>query len=186
MGWLADRAEAAQRIRRRCGRRRAASSRSACPTRRRTIRSRRSQWPDRGSISVYARNRDYHDVVKGMLKHLAQFIVSRFGPRREGVRRYRAGDGEAAGATRRARLAGQAHQPGVARARLLAVPGRDLHHARHRARRTARGPLRHLHALPRRSARPTPFPRPTGSMRRAASPTSRSSTTARSRTSCAR
>lgn len=36
---------------------------------------------DRGSISVYARNRDYHDVVKGMLKHLAQFIVSRFGPR---------------------------------------------------------------------------------------------------------
>ncbi len=36
--------------------------------------------PDRGTISVYARNRDYHDVVKGMLKHLAQFIVSRFGP----------------------------------------------------------------------------------------------------------
>ncbi|GAC1339803.1 MAG: tRNA epoxyqueuosine(34) reductase QueG [Acetobacteraceae bacterium] len=36
--------------------------------------------PDRGGISVYARNRDYHDVVKGMLKHLAAFIVSRFGP----------------------------------------------------------------------------------------------------------
>ena len=36
--------------------------------------------PDRGNISVYARNRDYHDVVKGKLKHLAQFIVSRFGP----------------------------------------------------------------------------------------------------------
>ena len=34
---------------------------------------------DRGSISVYARNRDYHDVARGMLKHLAQFIVSRFG-----------------------------------------------------------------------------------------------------------
>ncbi len=33
---------------------------------------------DRGTISVYARNRDYHDVLKGMLKHLAQFIVSRF------------------------------------------------------------------------------------------------------------
>jgi epoxyqueuosine reductase len=38
------------------------------------------QQPNRGSISVYARNRDYHDVVKGMLKHLAQFVVSRFGP----------------------------------------------------------------------------------------------------------
>jgi epoxyqueuosine reductase len=35
---------------------------------------------DRGSISVYARNRDYHDVMKGMLKHLAQFVVARFGP----------------------------------------------------------------------------------------------------------
>ena len=38
------------------------------------------QQPDRGNISVYARNRDYHDVVKGMLKHLTQFVVSRFGP----------------------------------------------------------------------------------------------------------
>ena len=35
---------------------------------------------DRGNISVYARNRDYHDVVKGMLKHLAQFVVAHFGP----------------------------------------------------------------------------------------------------------
>lgn len=32
---------------------------------------------DRGNVSVYARNRDYHDVIKGKLKHLAQFIVSR-------------------------------------------------------------------------------------------------------------
>ena len=36
--------------------------------------------PDRGTISVYARNRDYHDLVKGKLKHLAQFVVARFGP----------------------------------------------------------------------------------------------------------
>ncbi len=35
---------------------------------------------ERGNISVYARHRDYHDVVKGMLKHLAQFIAGRFGP----------------------------------------------------------------------------------------------------------
>ncbi len=35
--------------------------------------------PDRGSISVYARARDYHDLVKGMLKHLAQHIASRHG-----------------------------------------------------------------------------------------------------------
>src|SRR5262249_52314280 len=34
--------------------------------------------PDRGTISVYARNRDYHDLMKGRLKHLAAFIASRF------------------------------------------------------------------------------------------------------------
>jgi epoxyqueuosine reductase len=34
--------------------------------------------PTRGNIAVYARNRDYHDVAKGMLKHLGQFIASRF------------------------------------------------------------------------------------------------------------
>ncbi|MGO2957786.1 MAG: tRNA epoxyqueuosine(34) reductase QueG [Acetobacter sp.] len=28
-----------------------------------------------GNISVYARHRDYHDLIKGMLKHLAQFVV---------------------------------------------------------------------------------------------------------------
>jgi epoxyqueuosine reductase len=31
-----------------------------------------------GNVSVYARNRDYHDIIKGRLKHLAQFLVSRF------------------------------------------------------------------------------------------------------------
>jgi epoxyqueuosine reductase len=39
--------------------------------------------PGRGSISVYARNRDYHEVVKGRLKTLAQFVVARFA---EGVK----------------------------------------------------------------------------------------------------
>jgi len=35
---------------------------------------------DRGTISVYARNRDYHGILKGKLKTLAQFIVARFEP----------------------------------------------------------------------------------------------------------
>ncbi|GAB4576917.1 MAG: tRNA epoxyqueuosine(34) reductase QueG [Roseibium sp.] len=36
---------------------------------------------DRGSggISVYARHRDYHDVIKGRLKEMASFLVSRAG-----------------------------------------------------------------------------------------------------------
>ncbi len=33
--------------------------------------------PDRGAISTYARNRDYHDVAKGRAKMLAQWLVSR-------------------------------------------------------------------------------------------------------------
>jgi len=32
--------------------------------------------PAIGNLSVYARHRDYHDVVKGKLKHLAQYIVA--------------------------------------------------------------------------------------------------------------
>ncbi|MCO6187332.1 tRNA epoxyqueuosine(34) reductase QueG [Rhizobium sp. L1K21] len=35
--------------------------------------------PDCGSISVYARNRDYHDVIKGKLKELAGKLASRAG-----------------------------------------------------------------------------------------------------------
>jgi epoxyqueuosine reductase len=34
--------------------------------------------PDRGTISAYARGRDYHDLLKGKLKHLAAFVASRF------------------------------------------------------------------------------------------------------------
>ncbi len=34
---------------------------------------------DRATISAYAGNRDYHDLMKGKLKHLAQFMVSRLG-----------------------------------------------------------------------------------------------------------
>ncbi|KAB0676102.1 tRNA epoxyqueuosine(34) reductase QueG [Aureimonas leprariae] len=35
--------------------------------------------PDRGTISVYARHRDYHDVVKGKLKELAGRMLARAG-----------------------------------------------------------------------------------------------------------
>jgi epoxyqueuosine reductase len=34
--------------------------------------------PSKGAISVYARNRDYHNIIKGKLKQLAQFLVSAF------------------------------------------------------------------------------------------------------------
>ena len=33
--------------------------------------------PEVGNISVYARHRDYHDIIKGRLKTLAQFIAAR-------------------------------------------------------------------------------------------------------------
>jgi Uncharacterized Fe-S protein len=35
--------------------------------------------PDRGAISVYARNRDYHDIIKGRLKEIATRFAARAG-----------------------------------------------------------------------------------------------------------
>ncbi|WP_135502561.1 tRNA epoxyqueuosine(34) reductase QueG [Roseovarius aestuariivivens] len=35
--------------------------------------------PDRGAVSVYARNRDYHDVVKKRLKRLARWLIAEAG-----------------------------------------------------------------------------------------------------------
>ena len=106
--------------------------------------------------------------------------------RGEGVRRHRRRDGKAAGAGRGTRLAGQAHQSGVARVRLVAVSRRDLFTLPIcRAMRPT--PIIAAPATPaRRSARPQRSPRPTSSMRGAASPISRSRTRARSRTNSAR
>jgi epoxyqueuosine reductase len=77
MGWLADRVD--QR----------SHPRSLWPDARSVIVVGLSYAPEddpfaittqrsKGAISVYARNRDYHDLIKGRLKHLAQFMVSRF------------------------------------------------------------------------------------------------------------
>ena len=81
-----------------CGPRRRASSCSASITRPRTTRS--PFWPARNAarISVYARNRDYHDLIKSRLKALARWIAAALARRAQGLRRHRAGDGEAAGA----------------------------------------------------------------------------------------
>ncbi len=35
--------------------------------------------PSSAGISVYARNRDYHDIIKGRLKEIASFLISRVG-----------------------------------------------------------------------------------------------------------
>ena len=39
--------------------------------------------PDRGAISVYARNRDYHDVVKKRLKRVGRWLIDAAGPETE-------------------------------------------------------------------------------------------------------
>ena len=104
----------------------------------------------RGAISVYARGDDYHEVIKPRLKQLGRWLIEQCRRRHQGLRRHRAGDGEAARRSGRPRLAGQAHQSGVARTRLVAVPRRDLHHARSAARCAGARPLRHLPRLPRR------------------------------------
>lgn len=70
--------------------------------------------PDRAAVSVYAQGKDYHDLVKrrpdvwGLVCHHRQ-------GRDQGFRRYRAGDGETTGAGGGSGLAGQTHQPSIAR-----------------------------------------------------------------------
>ena len=143
-------AGAARRSARRCGRRCARSSCSASTTARDddplAILAARS----RGAISVYAQGDDYHDVIKKRLKSLARWLIAHGRRRGEGVRRHRGGDGKAAGRSGRARLAGQAHQPGVARS---SAPG--CFSARSSPRSSCRRdaaearPLRRLPRLPR-------------------------------------
>ena len=101
---------------------------------RRQLRARRNpleilKQRTRGAISVYAQGDDYHDVIKKRLKPLARWLVAQIRRRGESVRRYRGRDGKAAGAGGGTGLAGQAHQSGLARIRLVAVSRRDLHHA---------------------------------------------------------
>ena len=84
---------------------------------------------DRGIVSVYAQNRDYHDLVKRRLKRLGA-VADRCGRGRDqGLCRHGAGDGKAAGAGGGAGLAGQAYQPSGPRSGQLVLSGRDLHHA---------------------------------------------------------
>ena len=42
--------------------------------------------PETGAISVYARHRDYHDVIKGKLKELAAFLVAAARPEKADVK----------------------------------------------------------------------------------------------------
>ena len=105
--------------------------------------------PEAGEISVYARNRDYHDTIKKRLKALARWMAARFDC---GVKVFvdtapvmEKPLAEAAGN----RLAGQAYQSRLPRAGLLALPGRGLHHPGAWCRTGRGGSLRRLPALPR-------------------------------------
>src|SRR5712691_2780323 len=98
--------------------------------------------PERGAISVYARGHDYHDTLKKRLKALARWIAARW-PAELKVFVDTAPVMEK-------RLARQAHQPGLARIRLLAVSRRNLSEPGAHPGCAGKRPLRPLPALPRR------------------------------------
>ena len=155
------------------------------------MRRRTIPWPCSASrigqaISVYAQNRDYHDVMKGRLKQLAGWLAATHRRGGQGVRRHRTLAGEAAGRAGRRRLAGQAHQPGLAPAGLLVLPGRDPDHRRCCRRTSPRPTIAAAAGAASMSARRTPSRPRTSSMPGAASRTSPSSTRGRSRASSAR
>ena len=136
--WPGSRRTAERRPpRARCGRRRAASSCSASITAAPAIRW-RSSASRRAARSRSMRTRDYHDVLKGKLKPLAAALAGASGGEVKVFVDTAPVMEKPLAAARRPWLAGQAHQPGLARVRLLAVPRRDLHHRRAPARR-ARG-----------------------------------------------
>ena len=139
----------------------------------------------RAAISVYAKGDDYHELIKARLKEVARWLVAECRRRGESVRRHRGGDGKAAGRQSRARLAGQAHQFGVAPIRLVAVSRLDLHHARSAGRRGRSRTVAAPAAPVSTFARPRRSRSLTGSMRGAAFRISPSSTRDRSRANCA-
>ena len=104
---------------------------------------------DRAAISVYARNRDYHDVIKGRLKELAGKFAARSGA---DVKIF------------------------VDTAPVMENSAPGCSWARS-SRRSSCRPIRAKRTIAARAApastpaRRTPFPRPTGSMPGAASPT---------------
>ena len=122
MDWMAETPAAPRRARTRSGREVKSIVMLGRITAPPTIRWRALKARDRGAISVYARGRDYHDVLKGRLKQLAGFML-RAVPRRrdgQGLRRHGAGDGEAAG-RRQPGSAGRASTPISSRA--ISAPG---------------------------------------------------------------
>ena len=138
--------------------------------------------PEVGRISVYAQGADYHDLVKKALKALARWLVEDGGLRAQGVRRHRAGDGEAA------RRSGGLGWQGKHTNLVSRTDGSWLFlGAIYTTLELDEAPAPHAvrcgscTRLPRRLPDRTPFRRPSSSMRGAASPISRSSIRGRSR-----
>ena len=160
MDWLASTAGAAQRSARAVAGRALGHHARRQLRAGRAIRWRSSSARDRGAISVYAQGDDYHDVIKSRLKALARWLIANAG-----------GDVKVfvdTAAVMEKPLAAAAglgwqgkHTNLVSRElRLVAVPRRDLHHARAAARRARDRPLRHAAAPASTSARPRRFPAP--------------------------
>ncbi len=105
---------------------------------------------DRGNISVYARHRDYHDLIKGRLKQLGSWLAA-LAPSAELKVFVDTAPVMEKPLAQSAGLGWQGkHTNLVSReARLLAVSRRALHRSRDRARRGGAGPLRLLPRLPR-------------------------------------
>ena len=123
---------------------------------------------DRGAISVYAQGDDYHELIKARLKEIARWLVANAGGDVKVFVDTAAVMEKPLARKGRARLAGQAHQSGVA-----AISGRGCFSARSSrrsiCRRTRPGATPAAVAAPvSTSARPRRSPRPTGSMRGAA------------------
>jgi epoxyqueuosine reductase len=133
-----------------------------------------------GGISVYARHRDYHDIIKGRLKELASILISRAGGDVKVFVDTAPVMEKPLGRSGRAWLAGQAHQSGFPQARILVFLGAIFTTLELPDRRRDRS-LRLLQGVPRCLPDRCLSRRPTSWMRGAAFPISPSSTRSQSR-----
>ena len=124
------------------------------------IRWRRWTARSQAAISVYAQGDDYHDLIKRRLKQLAGALQARLGGEVKVFVDTAPLMEKPLAEAGRPRLAGQAHQPGLARVRLLALPGRRPDHAGADARRAERATTAAPAAPASTSARPSAFPAP--------------------------
>ena len=103
--------------------------------------------PERGVISCYAKNRDYHDLIKKRLKRMARAMVEKWGGALKVFVDTAPVMEKAHCRANTLGLAGKAYMCGFSQLRIMALFGRDLHDVGINAGRAPKRSLREMYQL---------------------------------------